>query len=169
VAWRRVPDGGARRDVAWALIGELLPGARLTNPCPACGGAHGPVRVHGPDAAASVSYAGGFAVVAVSTEAAAIGIDTEQAFARAELRRVLRPGASVRDWVRVEAVLKADGRGLRVDAADVGIRSAPGGVTARVADRDAEYEVRDVDGPPGLVVSVARVRRANRLDTPLSR
>jgi len=159
VVWRRVPDEAPRRDVAWGLLREALPHARLTNACPVCGGPHGPVRVLGADAAVSVAYADGFAVVVIAPGAPAVGVDAEREARAIDLERVLGPTAAARDWVRVEAVLKADGRGLRAEPALVDIRSAPDGMTARVRDRDAEYEVRDVDGPPGLVVSVAvRIR-----------
>jgi 4'-phosphopantetheinyl transferase len=158
IAWAPVPAGTPRRAVAWDLVRELIPGARLTNPCPRCGGAHGAVRVHGADAVASVSYAGGLAVVAVASGAEAIGVDAERSDREPGVGRVLRPGATVRDWVRVEAVLKADGRGVRVDPSLVDIRFSADARTARVADRDVEYEVTDVGGPPGVVVSVARRR-----------
>lgn len=156
--WAPVPPGGARRDVAWSLVRGLVPAARLSNPCPECGGPHGALRLQGADAVASVSYAGGFAVVAVAHGAAAIGVDAEAAALPSPavgLDRVLRPDATLRDWVRVEAVLKADGRGLRVDPSLVDIRSSGDERTARVTDRPAAYEVRDIEGPAGLVVAVA--------------
>ncbi len=79
---------------------------------------------------ASVTYAGGFAIVGVAdhTQATAVGIDAESVSdprrSAAAMRGIILPGraSSLREWTRVEAVLKADGRGLRV---------APGG---RLAD-----------------------------------
>lgn len=170
VAWRAVADGIPRRDVAWDLLREQLPpGAVIDNPCPRCGGPHGPVRIRGAQATASVTYAGGRAVVAVCSGAdvagiAALGIDAEPLDdARrdaAGLAGVLGPGeASVRSWTRVEAALKADGRGLRVDPATVGIEEHPGGWTARVPG-GGTMSGWDAAGPDDLVISVA-VRRVS--------
>jgi 4'-phosphopantetheinyl transferase len=158
VAWAVVPEGTARREVAWDLVRALLPGARLSNPCPRCGGAHGPLRVEGVAAVASAGYAGGYAVVAVAPRSAAsgIGVDVEVDAPRATagLDRVLAPGASVRAWVRVEAALKADGRGLRVDPAAVRVEAGANGWTARI-DGGAALCGRDVPGPPATLVSIA--------------
>ena len=168
LAWREIPHGMPRRDVAWALLRDLLPeGAELSHPCPRCGGPHGPVLVSGAPFVASISYAGSLAVVAVadSAQAAAIGVDAEPAEdARrdaAGLGGVLGPGeASVRSWTRVEAALKADGRGLRVDPAAVRIEENPGGWTAHVPGGET-MSGWDAVGPRDLVVSVAlRLRSA---------
>lgn len=166
-----------RREVAWSLLRELAPGARVTNACAFCGAPHGAVRLHGVAAVASVTYAGGFAIVTVADAdvVAAIGVDAEVA-GRSERRvagssptveggevslaRVLGEGASLREWVRVEAVLKADGRGLRVDPALVGIRTADDGWSATLPDRTGSFAGIDVDGPPGVLVSVAVRARA---------
>ncbi len=160
-----MPDGTPRRDVAWSLLRELLPpGATIDNPCPRCGGPHGPVRIQGAPATASVTYAAGRALVAVCTGAdaagiAALGIDAEPIIdARrdaAGLTGVLGAGeASVRSWTRVEAALKADGRGLRVDPATVTVDEEPGGWTARVPG-GGTISGWDAAGPADLVVSVA--------------
>ena len=165
LAWTEVPHGAVRREHAWRLLAGMLPrGAELANPCPRCGGAHGPVVVAHAPFVASVTYAGGYAVAAVAatTDAAALGIDAEPEHdARrdtAGMNGVLGGGeATVREWVRVEAALKADGRGLRVDPATVAVvvvaprpdhwrASVPGG---------SVYTGWDVPGPPGVVVSVA--------------
>jgi 4'-phosphopantetheinyl transferase len=142
--------------VAWELIGGLLPGARLTNPCAVCGGPHGAVRVHDVDAVASATYSGDLALVAVSGGAGAIGVDAEKADAAgARLDRVLGRGTDLRAWVRVEAVLKADGRGLRADPGLVHVDAAPDGWTARLAGAPETFLGRDIAGPPGILVSVA--------------
>jgi 4'-phosphopantetheinyl transferase len=165
IAWRAVADGMPRRDVAWELLRERLPpGAAIDNPCPRCGGPHGPVRIRGARAVASVTYAGGRAIVALCAgeDAAglrAVGIDAEpvQDARRdaAGLAGVLGPGeASVRTWTRVEAALKADGRGLRIDPATVRIEEHPGGWTARVPDGEPVIGW-DAAGPDDLVISVA--------------
>jgi len=162
IAWRTVPAGMPRRDVAWALLRELLPSAAtIDNPCPRCGGPHGPVRIQGASAVASVTYAGARALVAVCTAegVAGVGIDAEPVEdARrdaAGLGGVLGAGeASVRSWTRVEAALKADGRGLRVDPAAVRIEENPGGWTAHVPGGET-MSGWDAVGPRDLVVSVA--------------
>lgn len=162
VAWRRIADGMPRREAAWGLLRELLPArARLSNPCARCGGPHGAVRVEGAAFVASVSYAGDFAVVAVgdATAVSAIGVDAELADdPRREavgMHGLLGRGdASVRSWTRVEAALKADGRGLRVDPAAVRIDERPDGWTATVPGGGILFGT-DAAGPAALVVSVA--------------
>lgn len=155
VAWRRIPSGSERRTVSRALLGELLPGATFSSRCPRCGGGHGRVQVSGADAAVSVSYAGGWAIVAIAAGEHRIGVDAVVSDPP-RLERVLPDSAGARDWARVEAVLKADGRGLRVD---------PGAVEVVDADRTGAWHARvdggrewlgwDTGGPPGLVVAVA--------------
>ena len=162
LAWREIPPGMPRRDVAWTLLRDLLPeGAELSHPCPRCGGPHGPVLVSGAPFVASISYAGSLAVVAVadSAQSAAIGVDAEPAEdARrdaAGLGGVLGPGeASVRSWTRVEAALKADGRGVRVEPASVRISETGEEWIADVPGGGA-FEGWDARGPEGYVVSVA--------------
>ncbi|MFH8249384.1 chemotaxis protein CheY [Microbacterium sp. B2969] len=165
LAWRVIPDGMPRRTVAWELLASLLPDtARLSNPCPRCGGPHGPVRIEGAASVASVSYAGDVAVVAVAdaSEFERVGVDAEPESHpqrdAAGLQGVLGAGeASLRSWTRVEAALKADGRGLRVDPASVIVRGTSAGWIAEVPDGGA-FEGFDADGPEGVLVSVA-VRR----------
>lgn len=163
LAWAAVPTGTPRRDAAWTLLRSLLPdGVELSNPCPRCGGPHGPVTVSGAPMRASVSYAGGFAVVAVVPDGAvsALGVDAESEVDpvrdAAGLAGVLGKGspASVRAWTRVEAALKADGRGLRVDPAGVRVTETRYGWTADVPDGGA-FEGWDAEGPEGILVSVA--------------
>lgn len=162
-AWRAVPSGVPRREVAWEALRELLPAtSRLSNPCPRCGGPHGPVRVAGAPFVASVAYAGAFAVVVVApaAEVARVGVDAEPSGRRIE--HGAAPGGvhatgrrlSTRDWVRIEASVKADGRGLRVAPERVRVEPAAGGFTARIDDGDA-LTGWDLDGPAGLFVSVA--------------
>lgn len=174
VSWRRIADGMPRREAAWALLRELLPAAvRLSNPCARCGGPHGAVRIEGADFVASVSYAGEYAVVAVGDRAAvsAIGVDAEPADDprrdAAGMEGVLGRGeASVRSWTRVEAALKADGRGLRVDPATVRIDETPDGWTAAVPGGGLFFGA-DVAAPPALVVSVAVRPRVSSAPPPL--
>ncbi len=66
------------------------------------------------------------------------------------------PDSAARRWARIEAVLKADGRGLAVDPAHVEVSPTP-----RVAGADPGrgsagfWRGWDVEGPAGLVVAVA--------------
>lgn len=160
VAWREVPLDAPRRESSRALLAELLPAARFVSRCALCGGDHGRIRVDGVDAAVSVSYVPGWAVVAVTDAPGRIGIDAVPADA-AGLDSVLPGAADARAWARVEAVLKADGRGLAVDPARVAVHESADGWRARVVEspdsRDAAAEWRgwDLDGPAGVVVAVA--------------
>ena len=169
IAWAEVPAGSPRRAHAWALLARLLPAdAELDNRCPRCGGPHGPVTVSGAPFVASVTYAGGYAIAAVAEirDAAAVGIDAEPEYdARREaagLAGVLGDGeATARDWVRVEAALKADGRGLRVEPATVVVAATADGWTATVPGGEI-YTGWDAAGPPGVLLSVAVLSRASR-------
>lgn len=164
VAWRAAPPDEPRRDASRALLAELLPGARFVSRCPLCGGDHGRIRVEDRDAAVSVSYVPGWTVVAVTREYGRIGVDAVPADA-AGLDSVLPGGADARAWARVEATLKADGRGLAVDPARVAVHESADGWRARVVDspdsRDATAEWRgwDLDGPDGVVAALAVPRR----------
>ncbi|WES64757.1 hypothetical protein P0L94_01500 [Microbacter sp. GSS18] len=165
LAWARVPTAAARREAAWRLVRELAGAdAAIANPCPRCGGPHGPVVLAGDERRVSVAYSGDLAVAALAAPpVVALGIDAEPAD-----RDVTGLGfgtgpataATVRDWVRAEAVLKADGRGLRVDPAAVGVRVAGDGrMLARVGADGEEYRVLDLAGPDGHVVSAALLVR----------
>ena len=168
IAWAEVSPGAPRREHAWRLLAGMLPaGAELSNPCPRCGGPHGPVVVSRAPFVASVTYAGAYAIAAVAAtrDATALGIDAEPEFdARrdaAGMTGVLGEGdATVRDWVRVEAALKADGRGLRVEPSTVVVARAPEGWTAAVPGGEV-YSGWDAAGPHGVLVSVAVLTREN--------
>lgn len=160
IAWRAVPPRASRRDTSRALLTELLPGARFVSRCPLCGGDHGRIRVEGVDAAVSVSYLPGWTVVAVTREYGRIGVDAVPTDA-AGLERVLPGETDARDWARVEAVLKADGRGLAVDPAQVVVEESADGWRAWIVehpdDRNSTAEWRgwDLDGPEGVVAALA--------------
>ncbi|MEZ3162232.1 chemotaxis protein CheY [Microbacterium sp. BWT-B31] len=163
LAWRAVPEGTPRRETAWALLRELLaPGTELTNPCPRCGGPHGPVRTTDASARPAVAYAGAVAVVAVADAGPggfAIDAEAESDPVRdaAGLRGVLgtRTGVGLRDWVRTEAALKADSRGLRVDPGTVVITPVGTAAWHATVPGGAAVSGWDLDGPPGILVSVA--------------
>ena len=195
LAWREVPAHSARRAVSRALLAELVPGARFRSRCPACGGDHGRIHVEGADAAVSVSYVEGWAVAVAARGHERVGVDAVPADAGG-LERVLpqlEPGGPAdlkssargawtdasgstavpaRAWARVEAVLKADGRGLTVDARRVDVQGNGGTWVARVlpsasrgscsaSEGDAaegvprEWHGWDLDGPANVVLAVA--------------
>lgn len=150
-----------RRAAARRLVAGLVPGAVVVaGPCPRCGGPHGRPRVEGADAEASLSYAGGRAIVAVAPRADAdgIGVDAEVGHPDdlADVER-MRPGTTLREWTRIEAALKADGRGLAVDPGLVRIEGTRQAWTAFLPDRPEPLLGRDADGPAGIVLSVAIV------------
>lgn len=167
LAWAPAPAGRAeRRAVAWGLLRDLVAragyaDADLSNACAHCGGPHGPVVVTGAPWRASVSYAGGVAVVGIHPDTvSAFGLDAER------LSDPVRDAAGgieggLLRWVRTEAVLKADGRGLRGDAV-VKITEAGTGWAAHLLDGHAPFEGWEPVGPPGVLVAVAvsRGRRA---------
>lgn len=188
VAWRQVPAGSARRDVSRALLAELVAGARFRSRCPACGADHGRIHVDGADAAVSVSYVEGWAVAVAAWGHERVGVDAVPVDAGG-LERVLPDDAGeravmsapsstapARAWARVEAVLKADGRGLAVDPRRVEVTPVTSGWSARVRSspfgesptrggsaanaRERRWRGWDVDGPNGVVIAVAVVARA---------
>ena len=168
-------DAAAARRFALgrALIADVIektagPGVdvEVSTVCERCGGAHGRVRHVSGRVALSVSYAGDLVVVAGADAAAGdIGVDIERDDRDArrrvgELGRMFAPGAapSLAEWTRIEAVLKADGRALRVDPAEVTL--SPRRSVARVPGRPEPVSVATLSGPAGYVLSVAVARRA---------
>jgi len=173
-------DAGARdrfllgrmllRDLAAGLGGvrpeEVVVAAR----CDRCGGHHGRPRVHWPDAAGpapSVSLAScpALVIAALAPSGIAVGVDVERPRAarsreaeserRAAVVQLLGGSrrTAIRHWVRTEAVLKADGRGLRAEPASVVF----GRDRAHVPDRPARYRLMDLR-IDGCLVSVAVAR-----------
>ena len=61
-------------------------------------------------------------------------------------------------WTRIEAVLKADGRGLRIDPAAIGFTPAAGGMLATTPD-GARYAVHDLAIPGGHPAAIALGRQ----------
>ncbi|MFG6475064.1 hypothetical protein ACFXP7_01605 [Microbacterium sp. P06] len=123
------------------------------------------MTAHGAEVEASVTYAGAYALVAViaRSAASALGIDAElvddprrDAVGLAGVLGDGRP-VDVRGWTRVEAALKADRRGLRVDPVLVEVADDPHGWTALVPDRAEPLIGVDLSGPPGVIVSAAVV------------
>jgi 4'-phosphopantetheinyl transferase len=151
------------RSLVAALVDELFPDATGwslgTGVCGRCGERHGPVELAGVPAVAGVSYARGLVVAALapSPSVGRLGVDVELDAADTtrtrDLERLLGRNREpvLRRWTRIEAVLKADGRGLLVEPGDVRLR----GRSASIAGDRVRYQVAGVDGPPGYVVSLA--------------
>lgn len=146
------------RELVAELAGVQPSGVGIEARCADCGGPHGRPVVTGPNDRArammtSVSACAGAVVVAVSAHRA-IGVDVEPRAGGTQRLQAIRhlTGASadpLRHWTRVEAVLKADGRGLRVE---------PGRVQVHDGQAELEgvrYRLAEPPIDPGLVVSVA--------------
>jgi len=151
------------RALVRALVRVRFPEAStwsvFSGECRRCGTRHAGVEIEGAPVLASVSYADGIVVAAVADTALThrLGVDVEADAADQtrtdDLQRLL--GASseavLRRWTRVEAVLKADGRGLLIDPGAVWLRR--GG--AWIAGEAESYVVTEVPGPAGYLVSLA--------------
>ncbi len=163
LAWGSVPPGRiARRAAAWELLRSLLadagaPDAVLTNPCPHCGGPHGPVQVHGAPWWAAVTYAGATAVVGILPRDAAdaFALDAEPLHDPVREAAGGAPGG-LRRWVRAEASLKALGWGLRIDPASIDAADLDDERwAAKIPGAPLTVRGRDLDGPPAVLVCAA--------------
>lgn len=157
VAWAASTDRrAAGRDLLRRLVADLGGGADATigQRCDECGAAdHGALYVVDRPIAVSVSYADPLVVVAAvrHEDAASVGIDVEPDDRPiGDLAALFAPNAApdLTVWTRIEAVLKATGRGIRMDPSTVRIDgdrtiSPPG------------FEVATMAGPEGHIVSVA--------------
>ncbi|WP_110590354.1 hypothetical protein [Microbacterium suaedae] len=178
VAWSERSGRGARsetgRRLLAELIGEIAPGSDPTvvRACPRCGGTdHGPPRADGAPVVLSLSYAADVVVAAAapSGSVAALGVDAEpeRPGPLADLAPLFAPAdpPDVRTWTMIEAVVKADGRGLRIPPGDVRFRAPR--TTTRLEGADiatlpatcGTFEVAPAPAPPGIAASVA-IRRA---------
>jgi len=160
IAWARTARDERRatgRALIRALGSQLAPGTdlRIEQRCTLCGGPHGRPLLPDAPLLASVAYADPWVAVAVAHdhEWAAIGIDLEVEGAALDLRSLFAPEAppDLRGWTAIEAVLKADGRGLMLAPDQVrlspdGRATVPGG---------AEFRVLPVPAEPGMVVTLA--------------
>lgn len=161
-------SASARSRLIWGrmlsreLVAEQVGGREsevtITANCADCGSAHGRPIVTGPgddarELSLSISGCSGMVVVATSLHRR-VGIDVEpRAGSDARLHAIREIAGDsedpLRHWTRVEAVLKADGRGLRVDPRRVrmdGDRAELDGVNYRLS-----HPVID----PRFVISVA--------------
>ena len=160
------------RDLVAALAAVEPADVAIEARCPVCGGPHGRPTVVSPPAATPLQLSlahSGAVVVAAAAWDHPVGVDVERADAAHAPERddaiAAVAGASGDDalehWTRVEAVLKADGRGLRVDPGRVRIRTAgdaPGDTADAWIDGDdasPHYALARIDLGPGFTASVA--------------
>lgn len=151
----------AGRAAALTAIGRLVGGPAETSTidarCLECGGPHGRPEVSGTrgEVHVGISHAAGRAFAVASRWR--IGLDAEPldtSPARLAAIRALtrgRGGGPLARWTAIEAVLKADGRGLRVDPREVLV----GRVAGRVADRGIRYRLHRHRDVAGCLVTVA--------------
>ncbi|MGJ0390830.1 hypothetical protein [Microbacterium sp. CGR1] len=152
-----------------ALISALVQSIRgpgevlLDSRCHRCGGEHGRPRTA--EVSLSVSHSGDLVVVAAAAGTAPLGVDIEAWSAAgrvSELGSLFPVGAApdVAGWTRVEAAVKADGRGFEVDPSAVIMHDGPRDVhpqawSAALPGRATRIEVATLSGPPGHALSVA--------------
>ena len=154
------------RALVRGLLAEMCPGAEAgvtSASCPRCGEPHGGVLIEGAGVVASVAHAGGLVVAAVAAGGRRLGIDlesVEEADARLDDLTALIGGPRedvLRRWTLIEAVLKADGRGLQVDPAEVRLIAGRFGAhpSARVAGDRIRYRLAEIPAPEGWIASLA--------------
>lgn len=145
------------RSLAAELTGMREDDVRIVAICRECGGPHGRPFIEGSALQVGLSHCR-TATVAVASWKAPVGVDVEDlpgTPAAVEAIGTLTGTAELRHWTRIEAVLKADGRGLRVDPARVAIHDLGSRVEADVAGSPVRYRLRQPQLDAGLVVSVA--------------
>jgi 4'-phosphopantetheinyl transferase len=152
----------ALRALAAELVGADPADVTVRARCATCGGPHGRPVLGGSrdlDALhASVAHAGAAVVVAVSA-GGPVGIDAEPR------GREAPPGTTLEEWVRIEAVLKADGRGLRIDPSCVRFADDAHGSVAWIDGEPARYRVADVELGSDLVTALAQRETRPRGDS----
>lgn len=145
------------RDALYAALDAAWPDAPanafIDATCPDCGLAHGRPRLTGqagPRLALSHAAGLAFAVAAdgpVGIDAEPLDADPQQVAAAASLAP--GPGHPLLRWTAIEATLKADGRGLRVDPSAVRLGN-------RRADLDGVRYRLDVRRLHGCLVTIAQ-------------
>ena len=140
------------RQLVAELTGIAPAHVQLTATCPDCGGPHG--RPVAPGTGLHLSLTHGADVVVAAASDRPVGIDVEPAIAPAAVLAdigSLTGHAALLSWTRTEAILKADGRGLRVDPTHVVLDGSRGWVD----DSPARYDLSEVEVSAGVRVSVA--------------
>lgn len=165
------------RALLVSVIEEMTSAEDLTlsTVCERCGGDHGRPRLERAPVAVSISYAGTMVAVAAGlhVDAVAVGVDLEVLPAGGAsqplhtLDRLFLPHSppDTAGWSLIEAAVKADGRGLTIDLADVivgdvGTGTSPRWRAVRVPGRLDPVDAAVVSGPPGFVLSAAMVPAA---------
>lgn len=160
---------GARRQgflAGRALIRDLVgrygekSDVVVDSTCERCGAPHGRPRVAG--FSLSVSHGDGLVAVAVGPASVSLGVDIE-AFAHtsrlAEIAPLFPAGApDLAAWTRIEAAVKADGRGFAVDPGEVDLRirsDSPEVWSAVLPGRSDPIDVVTLAGPSGHALSIA--------------
>lgn len=135
----------------------------LDSRCDRCGAPHGRPTTAG--VSMSVSHSDGLVVVALRRGPGTVGVDVEPVASSA---RVAEAAALFADglapdlagWTRIEAALKADGRGFAVDP-DAVVLHPPSPDSdspvwsAVLPERASAIDVVTLAGPPGHVLSIA--------------
>lgn len=153
-----------------ALIREVVlrlgggPRIPLDSRCERCGQDHSVPRT--PGFTLSVSHADGLVAVAASRGTDALGIDLESDGAAsrvAQLGPIFAPAdpPDLAAWTRIEAAIKADGRGVGIDPATVRLRdAAPNGGAPQwsvvLPGSSSTLHVTTLPGPDGHTLSIAR-------------
>ncbi|WEK62190.1 MAG: hypothetical protein P0Y60_05400 [Candidatus Microbacterium colombiense] len=154
------------RDLVRRLGGGPL--VALDSTCVRCGDHHAVPRTAG--FVISVSHAGDLVVVGVAKGSALLGVDVEAAAADsrvAELGPMFapRPAPDLAEWTRIEASIKADGRGVSIDPGAVRLSPVPTQASLGVGPplweavlpaRSSPLRVATLAGPVGFVLSAAR-------------
>lgn len=146
---------------------EALPGRARAGAvevvCAHCGSTgHGKPSIPGLPVLTSITYAGGtvFVALAGTDDVSALGIDAEERRLDADpspalslaRRSASDPARDLERWTAVEAILKADGRGLRIDPGEVQF-DAEG--SARIAGDTGGYRIHRTVIDDRFLVAVA--------------
>jgi len=153
------------RGLAGEMLGIAPSDVPLSARCIECGGEHGRPVIVGTRLRVSMAHSRDSLVVAACWDRA-IGIDLEPLAGRKgrlDAIEGITGVRSLRHWTRVEAVLKADGRGLRVDPRLVRAtekRRSDGivEIAAALSGSPMTYLLLDVPAETPALVSVALAR-----------
>ncbi|GAA1807992.1 hypothetical protein [Agromyces neolithicus] len=167
------------RDLAAEAGGMRAEAVEVAAVCERCGAEHGRPQLRWSDApapppTASLASCAHLVIAAIAPAGITVGVDVEPARVPREADAARRGAivellggttrTAVRRWVRAEAVLKADGRGLRVEPGRVAFTETSGGsggsgrrVTARLPDAPTVYDLFD-RRIEGCLVSLAVAR-----------
>ncbi len=145
------------RELAAELLGADPREVPLSAHCLDCGQPHGRPVLNGTRLHMSLSRTAGVVVAAANWDSA-VGIDVESAAVAPERLDAVESLTGIRSlqhWTRVEAVLKADGRGLRVDPGSVRVRPRGSRLDAAVLGSPVRYRMLDLAPGDGIVGSIA--------------